>query len=122
MSAAESAALTGTVADVVAAFEHGETLVKKIKEKRSREGPLLPPPTLEQSLVRGPRAIKEAYETGWETYGEAFKVENDRSYHSLILVGARPDKMSRCRSRRLQGHSHQPTKHPLPAFFHRARR
>ncbi len=74
----EAVTLTGTVADVVAAFEHGETLVKKIKEKRTQKGIPLPPASLEQSLVRGPRAIREAYETGRETYGDAFKIENDR--------------------------------------------
>ena len=122
MAGTEQVAMTAAVANVVAAFEHGETLVKKIKEKRSREGALLPPPTLEQSLVRGPRAIREAYETGWETYGDAFRVEHDRSYYALILVGVHSDKMSRYCTRGVQGHSRQSSKYALPAFIHRAGR
>ena len=77
----EQAPLTGPVADVVAAFEHGQTLVKKIKERRAQRGVPLPPAPLEQSLVTGPRDIRRAYETGRETYGDAFKIENDRSYY-----------------------------------------
>lgn len=74
----EQTALASPVADVVAAFEHGETLFRKIKEKRVQNGVPLPPAPLEQCLKRGPRAIREAYETGWETYGDAFKIEQDR--------------------------------------------
>ena len=122
MSGTELAAMTGTVANVMAAFEHGENLVKKIVEKRSQEGAPLPPPTLEQSLIRGPRAIREAFETGWETYGEAFRVENDRSSFSLIPIGAYSDWSSRCRVRSLQRYSRQLTKHSFPAPVHGARR
>lgn len=78
MSGQEPATITGTLAAVLTAFQNGETLIKKIREARAQVGAMLPPPALEQSLERGPRIIKEAYETGWETYGEAFKVENDR--------------------------------------------
>ncbi len=74
--------LTGPAADVVAAFEQGEALVKRINEKRAQKGVRLPPALLGQSLVRGPRAIREAYETGRETYGDAFKIEHDRMWHS----------------------------------------
>ena len=78
MAGTEPAAITGTVGHVVATFENGEALVKKIRENRAQIGAPLPPPALEQSLARGPRAIREAYETGWADYGEAFNVENDR--------------------------------------------
>lgn len=78
MSSVESVAITGMVAAVVAAFENGEALVKQIRETRAQAGTPLPPPALEQSLQKGPKALRDAFETGWETYGEAFKVENDR--------------------------------------------
>ena len=78
MPGEEPGAITGTVAAVVAAFENGEALVKKIREARAQVGAPLPPPALEQSLQKGPRAVREAVEMGWDTYGEAFKVENDR--------------------------------------------
>ena len=78
MSDEGPASITGTVAAVVAAFENGEALVKKIRETRARVGAPLPPLTLDQSLQKGPRAVKEALETGWDSYGEAFQVENDR--------------------------------------------
>ena len=80
MSGMEVVAIIGTVAAVVSAFEHGNALVKKIKEKRAtKKKGVLPPPSLEQSLIRGPRAVNDAYSSGVEMYGSAFRVENDRT-------------------------------------------
>ena len=78
----EAVAIIGTVAAVVSAFEHGNALVKKIKESRAAKKKVLPPPSLEQSLIRGPRAVNDAYLSGVETYGAAFRVENDRAWHA----------------------------------------
>lgn len=84
MSGMEAVAIIGTVAAVVSAFQHGDALVKKIKAKRTLKNKDLPPPALEQSLIRGPRAVNEAYESGVETYGTAFRVENDRVFCELV--------------------------------------
>ena len=86
MSGMDVVAIIGTVAAVVSAFEHGEALLKKIKENRAERKAVLPPPTLEQSLIRGPRAVSDAYESGVETYGKAFQVENDRKCRPLSAI------------------------------------
>lgn len=83
MSGMEAVAIIGTVAAVVSAFEHGDKLLKKIKDKRAAKRKQLPPSSLEQSLIRGPRAVNDAYSSGVETYGAAFRVEHDRTQTSL---------------------------------------
>ena len=80
MSGVEAIAIIGVVAAIVSAFENGDRLVKRLKDKRAAKKKIPPPAILEQSLVRGPREVKEEYRSGIQTYGESFesRLKNDR--------------------------------------------
>ncbi|KAL8701757.1 MAG: hypothetical protein Q9224_000350 [Gallowayella concinna] len=73
----EAIAIIGCIAAVVSAYKDGGAIVDRIKQNRlARQAP---PPTklLEESLVRGPRAVEEAKENGIERFGPRF-AEGDR--------------------------------------------
>ena len=74
MSGMEVVAVVACVAGIVSAFQQGDVLVKKIREKRrSRHKGALPPKKLEDSLARGPLEIIQAKEDGTQQFGKAFE-------------------------------------------------
>ena len=87
MSGMEVVAVVACVAGVVSAFEHGEALVKKIREKRQlkRQG-ALPPQKLERSLALGPPAINQAKEDGIMHFGKKFEEGDSIAQAALIQI------------------------------------
>ncbi|KAL8797623.1 MAG: hypothetical protein Q9182_007173 [Xanthomendoza sp. 2 TL-2023] len=84
----EAIAIIGCIAAVVSAYKDGRLIVDRIKQKRlARQAP--PPTTLlEESLVRGPRAVEEAKENGIERFGSRFATGDKIALDSLkdILI------------------------------------
>ncbi|KAL8818528.1 MAG: hypothetical protein Q9223_002851 [Gallowayella weberi] len=84
----EAIAIIGCIAAVVSAYKDGGAIVDRIKQKRlARQAP---PPTvlLEESLVRGPRAVEEAKKDGIERFGSRFAAGDRIALDSLkdILI------------------------------------
>ncbi|KAG8530996.1 uncharacterized protein KY384_004353 [Bacidia gigantensis] len=74
MSGMEVVAIVGCVAAVVSAFEHGDQLVKKLREKRMiKKKGALPPEMLDCSLQMGPPAVRLAHDGGRLHFGRAFE-------------------------------------------------
>jgi len=72
MSGMEAVAIVGCVAAVVSAFQHGDALVKKLKDTRAARKQSLPPEQLERSLAQGAPAVMQGWNYGNDRYGVRF--------------------------------------------------
>ncbi len=74
MSGLEVLAVVGAVAAVVSAFNDGNSLVNKIKERRRAKRVPLPPQPLEESLELGPTIVIAEANNGIRDFGRAFEM------------------------------------------------
>ena len=72
MSGLEVLAVVAAVAAVVSAFNDGNQIVNKIKQKRRERNALPPTKYLEESLQLGPPAIEAERDNGIRVFGQVF--------------------------------------------------
>ena len=72
MSGLEVLAVVAAVAAVVSAFNDGNGIVARIKQKRREKNALPPTMYLEESLQCGPPAIEAEKDNGMRVFGRVF--------------------------------------------------
>ena len=83
MSGLEVLAVVAACAAVVSAFHDGDSIVRRIKEKRRLRRESLATASLEQSLAEGPSAVQKEEQNGIDRFGTAF-AKGDRAFRLCV--------------------------------------